>query len=261
MARRNAHFRRRFNASVAGARADSHRSRRSNRRDHRPVTAAGQLRRGQNHRWLHCHRFSRRHFERARRRRQPKLLRLRPRFLRFPHHRRRGNGCDVRDDVLARDLTDITYKYAGSCVVESGTLPIRTPLRPSILYVAAPPAPKCRSTMWWPLKTLGNPVRATGPLPNAMNSAMTPTTCWPSTPGQSGEGVGFRRLLATHQRRLPLRLRGPPDWRQRQVPAHRHLPRKGRHARRPPHLPGPGRARRRIGLPLRMLSIGACPSS
>ena len=58
---------------------------------------------------------------------------------------------------------------------------------------------------------------------------------------------GFRRLLATHQRRLPLRLRGPPDWRQRQVPAHRHLPRKGRHARRPPHLPGPGRARRRIG--------------
>ena len=38
------------------------------------------------------------------------------------------------------------------------------------------------------MKTLGNPVRATGPLPNAMNSAMTPTTCWPSTPGQSGEG-------------------------------------------------------------------------
>lgn len=35
--------------------------------------------------------------------------------------------------------------------------------------------------MWWPLKTLGNPVRTTGPLPNAMNSAMTPTTCWPST--------------------------------------------------------------------------------
>ena len=35
--------------------------------------------------------------------------------------------------------------------------------------------------MWWPLKTLGNPVRTTGPLPNAMNSAMTPITCWPST--------------------------------------------------------------------------------
>ena len=33
-----------------------------------------------------------------------------------------GNGCDVRDDVLARDLTDVTYQSAGSCVVQSGTL-------------------------------------------------------------------------------------------------------------------------------------------
>jgi hypothetical protein len=33
-----------------------------------------------------------------------------------------GNGCDARDDVLARDLTDVRYKYAGSCTVESGTL-------------------------------------------------------------------------------------------------------------------------------------------
>ena len=33
-----------------------------------------------------------------------------------------GNGCDARDDVLARDLTDVKYKYAGSCVVMSGTL-------------------------------------------------------------------------------------------------------------------------------------------
>lgn len=33
-----------------------------------------------------------------------------------------GNGCDARDDVLARDLTNVKYKYAGSCVVVSGTL-------------------------------------------------------------------------------------------------------------------------------------------
>ena len=32
-----------------------------------------------------------------------------------------GNGCDVRDDVLARDLTDVRYRR-GSCIVESGTL-------------------------------------------------------------------------------------------------------------------------------------------
>ena len=43
-----------------------------------------------------------------------------------------GNGCDVRDDVLARDLTDITYKYAGSVWSSPAHWPIRTPLRPSI---------------------------------------------------------------------------------------------------------------------------------
>lgn len=32
------------------------------------------------------------------------------------------NGCDAREDVLARDLTDVRYKSAGSCTVESGTL-------------------------------------------------------------------------------------------------------------------------------------------
>lgn len=84
-----------------------------------------------------------------------------------------GNGCDVRDDVLARDLTDITYKYAGSCVVESGTL--ADPYTAQTIHFVRGRATgaKCRSTMWWPLKTLGNPVRTTGPLPNAMNSAMT----------------------------------------------------------------------------------------
>ena len=33
-----------------------------------------------------------------------------------------GNGCDVREDVLARDMTDVVYKYPGSCKVKSGTL-------------------------------------------------------------------------------------------------------------------------------------------
>lgn len=159
-----------------------------------------------------------------------------------------GNGCDVRDDVLARDLTDITYKYAGSCVVESGTL--ADPYTAQTIHFV-----RGRATS---AKVQIDHVVA---LENAWQSGARD---WSTAkrhefgndpynllavdgPGQSGEGVGFRRLLATHQRRLPLRLRGPPDWRQRQVPAHCHLPRKGRHARRPPYLPGPGRARRRIG--------------
>lgn len=33
-----------------------------------------------------------------------------------------GNGCDVREDVLARDLQDVRFRYAGSCQVRSGTL-------------------------------------------------------------------------------------------------------------------------------------------
>ncbi|NEG70467.1 HNH endonuclease family protein [Bifidobacterium choloepi] len=33
-----------------------------------------------------------------------------------------GNGCDVRDDVLARDLTDVAYKSGSTCVVQSGVL-------------------------------------------------------------------------------------------------------------------------------------------
>lgn len=33
-----------------------------------------------------------------------------------------GDGCDVREAVLARDLTNVTYKYSGSCKVKTGTL-------------------------------------------------------------------------------------------------------------------------------------------
>lgn len=33
-----------------------------------------------------------------------------------------GNGCDVREDVLARDLVNVRFRYAGSCQVRSGLL-------------------------------------------------------------------------------------------------------------------------------------------
>lgn len=33
-----------------------------------------------------------------------------------------GDGCGVRDEVLARDLEDVTYTYPGSCQVASGVL-------------------------------------------------------------------------------------------------------------------------------------------
>lgn len=33
-----------------------------------------------------------------------------------------GNGCDVREDVLSRDLAEVRYTYAGGCKVKSGVL-------------------------------------------------------------------------------------------------------------------------------------------
>jgi hypothetical protein len=33
-----------------------------------------------------------------------------------------GDGCPIREDVLARDLTDVKYTAAGSCKVKTGTL-------------------------------------------------------------------------------------------------------------------------------------------
>mgnify|MGYP002515920475 FL=1 len=33
-----------------------------------------------------------------------------------------GNGCDVREDVLARDLTEVHYEAGSACQVESGVL-------------------------------------------------------------------------------------------------------------------------------------------
>ena len=33
-----------------------------------------------------------------------------------------GDGCDVREQILTRDLQNVTYTYAGSCKVASGTL-------------------------------------------------------------------------------------------------------------------------------------------
>lgn len=33
-----------------------------------------------------------------------------------------GNGCDVREDVLARDMTDVVYRRRGTCQVAAGVL-------------------------------------------------------------------------------------------------------------------------------------------
>ena len=265
MARRNAHFRRRFNASgPLERRADSHRSRRSNRRDHRPVTAAGQLRR----------------------KAKSPVATLPPvqpldtlNALAVDDNQSSsgydrdsfgfrttdvdGNGCDVRDDVLARDLTDITYKYAGSCVVESGTLG-RSIHRPDHPFRTWPRHQRQSAD-----RPCGGPLGsalaircATGPLPNAMNSAMTLQPAGRRRPGQSGEGV---RLPAAYW--LPTNADYRCDYVARQIGVKDKYQLTVTSQERTPCSPSsiparPGRAlQTNRGYRSGLLSIGACPSS
>ena len=57
------------------------------------------------------------------------------------------NGCDTRNDILARDLTDETFKPGTrDCVVATGTLADPTPGRRSPSSAGRTPATTCRST-------------------------------------------------------------------------------------------------------------------
>ena len=164
-----------------------------------------------------------------------------------------GNGCDVRDDVLARDLTDITYKYAGSCVVESGTL--ADPYTAQIIHFVRGRATSAKVQ-------IDHVVRTTGPLPNAMNSAMTPTTCWPSTArpirrrGRFPPPTGYPPTPTTVATTWPARLASKTSTSSPSPPK-----------KRTPCSPSstPARARpcpqTNRGYRSGLLSIGACPSS
>lgn len=83
-----------------------------------------------------------------------------------------GNGCDVREDVLARDLTDVRYRQHG-CKVESARWPTRTPAKQSTSYAARAPRQRCRSTMWWRWRTRGSRVRTSGTVRSGTGSATT----------------------------------------------------------------------------------------
>lgn len=90
-----------------------------------------------------------------------------------------GNGCDVREDVLARDLTDVQYKNGRSCQVASGTLDdpytgqtiqfvrgVKTSSAVQIDHVVA-------------LEMRGSRARTRGIMRSCTNSATTCTICWP----------------------------------------------------------------------------------
>lgn len=91
-----------------------------------------------------------------------------------------SNGCDVREDVLARDLTDVRYQSAGGCKVQSGTL--NDPYTGKTIHFrrGRDTSSAVRSTMWWRLRMRVHAARANGAEPNVTNTATTCTICWRS---------------------------------------------------------------------------------
>ena len=75
------------------------------------------------------------------------------------------------------------------------------------------------------------------PPPSATASAMTPTICSPWIPRQPGQGIRLRRLLASHQRRVSLRIRRAADRRQTALRSDRHHQRETFDARRAARMP------------------------
>lgn len=163
-----------------------------------------------------------------------------------------GNGCDVREDVLARDLTDVRYVGAAGaggsgsgagCKVKSGVLSdpytgttirftrgVKTSSAVQIDHVVAlENAWQSGANQWDRTKRyrFGN---------DHVQPAGGGRAC------QSGEGFRVGRVLAADERRIPLRLRGPADRRESQVWAERHHQGKAGDAVRAAWLPGAKRA-------------------
>lgn len=92
-----------------------------------------------------------------------------------------GDGCDVRDEVLARDLEDVTFTTPGGCQVQSGVLHdlytgktidfVRGPQTSSAVQIEHVVA----------LENARSRALAIGTPPNDTSSATTCTTCWPPT--------------------------------------------------------------------------------
>ena len=121
-----------------------------------------------------------------------------------------GDGCDVRDEVLARDLEDVTFTTPGGCQVQSGVLHdlytgktidfVRGPQTSSAVQIEHVGGVGERLAVG--CSRLGHrqtvQVRQRHVQPAGRRRR-----------GEQREGIGVRRLLAADQRRLPLRVMWP----------------------------------------------------
>lgn len=149
-----------------------------------------------------------------------------------------GNGCDVREDVLARDLTDVRYRQHG-CKVESGTL--ADPYTGKTIHFVRG-ARTSSAVQIDHVVALENAWRSGAPYEAVPVRQRHVQPAGGGRAGQSGEGLRVGRVLAADERRIPLRLRGPSDRRESQVRADRHDEGEAGDAVRTACLPGAGRA-------------------
>ena len=130
------------------------------------------------------------------------------------------NGCDTRDDILRRDLIQVTLEPGSRCVVASGTL-----LDPytgrQLAFVRRSPARRVRSTTSSPSATRGAVERLAGRPDAGCTSRTTPSCCSPSTarssqprPAATRPG-GCRRTEATTAGTPRSRSRSRPGTRSR----------------------------------------------
>jgi hypothetical protein len=85
------------------------------------------------------------------------------------------NGCDTRNDILARDLTNETFKPGtNNCVVTTGILADKYTGTTITFTAARTPAPTCRSTTSSLCPTPGKRAPSKSAPTSAKNSPTTP---------------------------------------------------------------------------------------
>ena len=100
------------------------------------------------------------------------------------------NGCDTRNDILARDA-DVTQQKRDKCVVISGTLD--DPYTGKTIVFAKAHADRGADRPHLPARPRLADGRPAGPRSKRTNSPTTGTTCSPSRPGQRRKSDRARR--------------------------------------------------------------------
>ena len=140
------------------------------------------------------------------------------------------NGCDTRDDILKRDLTDVKFSD-GDCKVTSGTLEPDPYTGKDVTFVRGGTQRRSTSTTSSRCRTPGRRARSSWDAEQAdQPSPTTRSTCSPSTPAANrSKGDGDTATWLPPQQGVPVHVRGPAGRGEEEVRAVGHRRREGRH--------------------------------